>query len=222
MNILFIGNSYTYFHDMPRIFEKLALENGKEVAVDFVTKGGRKLYENLVPEDEYHQRIVQLCKDKHYDVLILQEQSYFALVDYEKFVEGLSGLMKLVGADRTVFYATWGRKEGCPLLEELKLTRAEMGKKLEEVYQKAADALGADLSPVGRAFQAACETAPELELFMRDLSHPSLEGSTLAALVHYQTVFGEAPCVCRSLSLDTASEKCLLSVITNSIVRAVL
>ncbi|MBQ9805158.1 MAG: hypothetical protein IJW49_01425 [Clostridia bacterium] len=222
MNILFVGNSYTYFNDMPKIFEKLALENGKDAVVDSVTKGGRRLYENLVPEDEYHQRIVGLCSEKQYDVLILQEQSYFALVDYERFLEGLSGLMKLVGAKRTVFYATWGRKEGCPLLDELGLTRAEMGAKLEEAYKKAAETLGAQLSPVGRAFQALCDIAPESELYMPDLSHPSLLGSTLAALVHYQTVFGEAPCVCRSLSLDTVSEKCLLSVITNSIVREVL
>ncbi len=213
MNILFIGNSYTYYNDMPKIFEKLALENGKDVVVDFVTKGGRKLYENLVVEDEYHQRIVGLCSEKQYDVLFLQEQSYFALVDYEKFLEGLSGLMKLIGADRTVFYATWGRKEGCPLLDELKLTRAEMGKKLEEAYQKAADALGAGLSPVGRAFQATCETAPELELYMPDLSHPSLLGSTLAALVHYRTVFGQLPQSCESLSIDPAATKMFLSML---------
>lgn len=212
MNLLFIGNSYTYYNDMPKILESLAIENGKDVQVDSVTKGGRKLLENLAYEDEYHQKIVQLCKEKQYDVLILQEQSYFPLVDYEKFTEGLSGLMKLVGAKRTLFYATWGRKEGCPLLDELKLTRFEMGKKLEEAYKKAAEELGAELSPVGRAFQTACETAPELELFSHDLSHPSLLGSTLAALTHYRCIFGEFPKSCASRELDQAVFAQLLQV----------
>ena len=212
MNVLFVGNSYTYYNDMPNIFEKLALENGKDVAVDVVTKGGRKLYENLVPEDEYHKKIVSLCVEKHYDVLILQEQSYFALVDYEKFVEGLSGLMQLVGADRTVFYATWGRKEGCPLLDELNLTRTEMTEKLEAAYKKVADALGAELSLVGRAFLFLSQIAPEIDLYVADLSHPSLFGSNLAAMVHYQTVFGEAPKKCESLAIDPSATKLFLSM----------
>ena len=55
MNILMIGNSYTYYNDMPKILESLAIENGKDVRVDSVTKGGRKLYANLLPEDEYYR-----------------------------------------------------------------------------------------------------------------------------------------------------------------------
>ena len=53
MNILFIGNSYTYYNDMPNILEALAKENGKDLSADAVTKGGRKLYANLDAEDEY-------------------------------------------------------------------------------------------------------------------------------------------------------------------------
>ena len=43
MNILFIGNSYTYYNDMPQMLAELAKENGNDVSVDAVTKGGRKL-----------------------------------------------------------------------------------------------------------------------------------------------------------------------------------
>lgn len=44
MKILFIGNSYTYFYDMPKLFEGLARANGKNVQVYSVTEGVRKLY----------------------------------------------------------------------------------------------------------------------------------------------------------------------------------
>ena len=42
MNILFIGNSYTYYNNMPKMLEALAKENGKKLCVNAVTKGGRK------------------------------------------------------------------------------------------------------------------------------------------------------------------------------------
>ncbi len=35
MKVLFIGNSYTYFNDMPKLFENLSRENGKDVQVFF-------------------------------------------------------------------------------------------------------------------------------------------------------------------------------------------
>jgi len=210
MNILFIGNSYTYFNEMPTIFADLARENGFDVSVDAVTKGGRKLYENLVEGDEYRERILSLIEKKQYDVLILQEQSYFALVDYDKFLEGLRGLIELVKPGRTILYATWGRKSGCPLLEELGLTSAEMTDRLSDAYCRAAVELGAEVSPVGRAFRSVLDSDASIELYMPDLSHSSRTGSTLAAFVHYATVFGELPKKCESMGLEEQTKECFL------------
>ena len=41
MNILFIGNSYTYFSDLPVLFSSLCAANGHKVRVDSVICGGR-------------------------------------------------------------------------------------------------------------------------------------------------------------------------------------
>ena len=106
MNILFIGNSYTYVHKVPELFEKLANENGKNITVNSVTKGARKLYENLDPADEKHGEIISLTAQKEYDVLILQEQSYLGITDYQSFEKGVLGLNKLVSPKKTVLYAT--------------------------------------------------------------------------------------------------------------------
>ena len=43
MNVLFIGNSYTYYNDMPLLFERLANSNHKNVTVFSITQGGRQL-----------------------------------------------------------------------------------------------------------------------------------------------------------------------------------
>lgn len=40
MNILFIGNSYTYYNDMPKMLESLARAAGFYAEVASVTKGG--------------------------------------------------------------------------------------------------------------------------------------------------------------------------------------
>ncbi|MBO5981466.1 MAG: hypothetical protein J6Q24_03355, partial [Clostridia bacterium] len=152
MNILFIGNSYTYVHNVPELFEKLAKENGKDITVDSVTKGARKLYENLDPADEKHGEIISLTAQKEYDVLILQEQSYLGITDYQSFEKGVLGLNKLISPKKTVLYATWGRKEGSPLLQTLGLNSEEMFLALEKAYFQAAQTIQAEVSPVGRCF----------------------------------------------------------------------
>jgi hypothetical protein len=51
--ILFIGNSYTYFNDMPAaIFAPLAQEQGTPFAVTAVTRGGYYLSQFADPENE--------------------------------------------------------------------------------------------------------------------------------------------------------------------------
>lgn len=202
MNILFIGNSYTYVHKVPELFESLAKENGKEVTVDSVTKGSRKLYENLDPADEKHGEILALLSQKEYDVLILQEQSYLGITDYQSFEKGVLGLNKLISPKKTVLYATWGRKEGCPLLQTLGLSSEEMFWALERAYLQAAKTVQADVSPVGRCFNEITKKHSDIDLYSPDLSHQSYIGSCVAAMCHYNAVFGEMPAAYASLKLE--------------------
>ena len=203
MNILFIGNSYTYVNDVPSLFDKLAKENGKNITVDSVTKGARKLYENLDPADEKYMEITRLISKKEYDVLILQEQSYLGITDYQSFEKGVLGVNTLVSPKRTVLYATWGRKEGCPLLQTLGLTSEGMCAALENAYKSAAKLINADISPVGRCFNEITKQYGDIDLYSPDLSHQSYIGSCVAAVCHYKTVFGEMPVLHKSLQLET-------------------
>lgn len=209
MNILFIGNSYTYYSDLPALFANLCRANGRDMRVDSVTCGGRKLCENLNlfcndlnPSDEYAQRIAELVEAVEYDVLFLQEQSCLPILDPEAFFAGVVGLSSVIGAWRTILYATWGRKEGSPTLAEHGWTRESMTEGLAEAYCRAAGYAHAEVSPVGRCFAAAVEQLPAVELYDPDKSHPSYAGSCVAALCHYKTVFGEMPHDLSALALD--------------------
>ncbi len=209
MNILFIGNSYTYFFDLPTLFEDLCRANGHDVRVDSVTAGGRELhecldetYEKLHSTDGLAVRIGELLGEVKYDVLILQEQSCLPFHNRELFLKGARGLSAIVGADRTVFYATWGRMDGSEDLDYFGWTRESMTKGLYDSYCKAAELVHGELSPVGLCFAKAVETTPEIDLYDPDKSHPSYAGSCVAALCHYKTVFGEMPADLSALKLD--------------------
>ena len=67
---------------------------------------------------------------------------------------------------------------------------------MEEIAQAHRDIaaeLGADVAPVGLAWQRAMEERPELDLYYLDGDHPSIHGTYLAINVVYATVFGKSP-----------------------------
>ena len=70
MKILFIGNSYTYFNDMPTLFSRLCGCNGKQAQVFSVTKGGRKLHENLDSADQTTRELDAVVQQNPMDVEI--------------------------------------------------------------------------------------------------------------------------------------------------------
>ena len=220
MNILFIGNSYTYFSDLPSLFANLCRANGHEVRVDSVTCGGRKLHENLSffcndlnPDDEYAKKIAALLEEVEYDVLFLQEHSCQPILNPQMFLAGVVGLSTVIGAWRTILYATWGRADGSDTLTHYGWTRKSMTKDLYDAYCQAAEIAHAEVSPVGLCFAALVEQHPEIDLYDPDKSHPSYAGTCVASLSHYKTVFGEMPSDLSALKLEGGVAEVLAAVV---------
>ncbi|MGM9636697.1 MAG: hypothetical protein ACI3YK_01785 [Eubacteriales bacterium] len=204
MKVLFVGNSYTFYNDLPSRFEKLARENGREVTAFSVTEGGRKLVRYQDPSDPYTQKLEDVLAQEHFDVAFLQEFSVLPASDYDTFLSGVRYLTeKLRGrADRIILYATWGRKPGSPDLEKFGWTNESMTHALADAYTRAAKELSLEVSYVGPAFRKVLVSHPEIELYNPDKTHPSREGSALAAIVHYRAVFGQLPTSAGSLELS--------------------
>ena len=220
MNILFIGNSYTYFSDLPSLFADLCRANGHDVRVDSVTAGGRELHECLTEfysdlnvGDPLGKKISELLAEVEYDVLILQEQSCLPYHNPELFFAGAVGLSSIIGAWRTIMYATWGRMDGSEDLDYFGWTRESMTKGLYDSYCRAAKLVHGEVSPVGLCFAKAVETTPEIDLYDPDKSHPSYAGSCVAALCHYKTVFGEMPHDLSVLKLDSDAVAKLVAIV---------
>lgn len=204
MKILMLGNSYTYFFDMPKILQALFDDNGVNAKVDSVTAGGRRLAQNVDEGDPLHAEIVAKCAQDAYDVLILQEQSHTPMSHYREFLRGVCGCVELVKPARTVMYATWGRKEGCDLLDEFGWTNQSMTEGLAAAYDAAARKVGGESAHVGKCFYEIRKAYPEIELYDPDLSHPSYTGSCVAALTVYKKLMGNLPSCTDSLHVDAA------------------
>lgn len=186
LNVLFVGNSYTYYNDMPEVyFKKVAEEAGVDVTVTAITKGGAYLYQYADPSHEQGQRLRQAISGQHYDVAVIQEQSLNPIKNQESFLNGVRDVKALIDAEHFVLYATWGRNVESPTLAELALTREEMTEKLSAAYNKAGTLYGMRVAEVGKAF---LRHEPRNDLYDQDHSHPSATGSAVAAHVIFETV----------------------------------
>lgn len=213
MKILFVGNSYTYYNDMPTLFSRLCGCNGKQAQVFSVTCGGRKLHENLDPHDVTTRQLDAVVAQNAMDVCILQEHSILPLLDFPRFSANIDALMEKLGPMRYVLYQTWGRKAGSEFLAEHRMTTRTMTNGLQRAYGTVAASRGLGCSPVGLCFLSVYENHPDIELYDPDLTHPSYAGSCLAALTHFRTLFGCNPTDLSCFALSDSTKGTFLQVL---------
>ncbi|MBQ8289158.1 MAG: SGNH/GDSL hydrolase family protein [Clostridia bacterium] len=183
-NILFIGNSYTFYNDMPEaIFAPMAERAGYPCDVTSVTHGGYHLYQFADPENEDGKRLRATIAGNHYDAVVLQDHSIGPIFKREEFEKAVGDLMTLLDgqADQFVLYATWGRHPDSPDLARFGLKSSEMTAKLSDAYNQVGARYGIKVAEVGKAFADRRAAHPEDELYNPDLTHPSALGSTVAA-----------------------------------------
>jgi hypothetical protein len=186
--VLFIGNSYTFENDLPRLFADLSQAGGRPVATEMVAVGGATLAQHLGGPDAPGRLAAH-----PWDVVVLQEQSVLPALagrrEAEMYpaVRGLVGLARAAGA-RPVLLLTWGRRDG--LAEAGLASFGAMQDQLTRGTLGVADELGLAVAPAGEAWRAARQG---LALWQADGSHPSLAGSYLAACVLYAALYGESP-----------------------------
>ena len=187
--ILFVGNSYTFYNDMPEtLFTEEALTSGYEFEITSVTKGGYRLCQFADPENEHGKRLRETVNGVHYDFAVIQEQSFNAITNEPQFLEGVKDVMSLISADKFILYATWGRNDQSEKLNELGLTREEMTEKISIAYNKAAKLYSATVAEVGKAFLEYSLLNNKDELYNKDNSHPSEIGSRIAAKEILKTI----------------------------------
>ncbi|MDO4739406.1 MAG: SGNH/GDSL hydrolase family protein [Eubacteriales bacterium] len=182
MRILMLGNSFTYFNDMPKLLAQML---GEEVVAH--TRGGAFLSEQLNEEAEMGMQTLRALREEKWDYVVLQEQSRAPIFCKEKFHESVRGLCALIRAAgaKPVLYASWAYREGSEKLAGTEMSYAAMDEGLYASYHEAAQENDALVADVGRAFTA---VRGIVNLYEADDYHPSAAGSMLAAHVIAKTI----------------------------------
>jgi hypothetical protein len=198
LRVLFVGNSYTYTNDLPALFSNLAASGGHPVVTAMSAPGGYTLEQHTT-----NITTLELINHGSWDYVVLQEQSQYPTIPYYRYnstypsARLLDSMIVAQGA-RTAFFMTWGRKHGGQQIINGYYSYAfanffEMQDTLAAAYAEIASELEATLCSIGLAWAQAVTLNPSADLWQTDGSHPTLEGSYLAACSFYATLFGASP-----------------------------
>jgi len=194
LNVLFIGNSYTYVNDLPGTLVQLAAAMGDQVIVDSKTNGGYTFQLHSQDPITY-----QKINAQAWDYVVIQGQSQEPSFPYQQVnTQSLPYAMQLADSvyanhscAQVNYFMTWGREVGDAQWDSIN-TFYKMNARLRDAYLRIADSSMASVSPVGVAWRYVRETQPSIQLYVGDGSHPSVAGTYLAASVFYVSLFHNA------------------------------
>ena len=201
--VLFLGNSYTSVNNLPQAIADVAGSVGDTLIFDSYTPGGYYLGNHATDS-------VSLGKIKmgHWDYMVLQDQSlalaypstFKNMIQYARTLDSIRKDFNACG--QTMFYITWGRKNGdtylctppeCDTNTWITRTYFEMDSVIQLNYMFVADSLKALAAPVGAVWRYIRHNFPAIELFQADESHPSEAGTYAAACCFYTAIFRKDP-----------------------------
>lgn len=203
LDVLFIGNSYTHYFDMPLLLQTMAESVGCRINTKMVAPGGARL--SLHAESG---ETLSAISSRRWDAVVLQNFSQLPSQPVDVVREKtFPDVKRLVDAIRLnepqteiYYYVTWGRRDGdAKYCKEHPMVCSFDGhtEALQRGYSMYADEFGGALVDVGGAWAKAYhdESAPfsSRQLYDPDGSHPSLRGSYLAASVFFASLYKTSP-----------------------------
>ncbi len=194
MKYLFIGNSFTYFNDMPYTFLNMVKTLDPSAVVDSLAYGGYSLSEYADETTEVGKMSISKIVSYEWDYIILQEQSLLPCLEPQNFKDAVKKICEIVSqiGAKVVLYQTWAYKDGSEKLLSTGMTYEEMNERLKKIYREAAEENGIMLAPVGEAFERILSSENTTHLINHnDNYHPSTSGSYLAACIIFKTITGK-------------------------------
>lgn len=191
----FLGNSYTYYNDMPGIISNLADADGFTLIKDQNTPGGYTLQGHST-----NGTSLNVINSNQWDFVVLQDQSQLpsfphnqVVSDVYPYAANLCDSIRSANACTTpLFFNTWGRRDGDSQWDSIN-TFDKMNERLFSAYGYMAEVNSAMRSPVGVAFDHIHNDGAAVvtfnSLYASDGSHPSIYGSYLTACLFYEIMF---------------------------------
>jgi len=187
ISILFIGNSFSYYHSLPKLITRFAHTSGSgNLFVDGVFRGGATL--KMFWDDG---QALKKLRSRKWDYVVLQERGRLGGIIKD-------GVVHVGKPQEFAMYATRFDKEAkrsgaktilyCPP-SFIGIGFLEDAKKLNAMYATVARKLHAEMISSEPAFTFAMKKMPSMSLFERDGHHPNSAGIYLIASLFYRKLF---------------------------------
>lgn len=177
LKVLFIGNSLTYYNDLPGTVAGIATAAGDTIRVAMVAKPGYALIDHLTTGGEAEAAI----RGDRWDFVVLQQGPTTLPVNRDSLIlwtRMFDPIIRSAGA-RPALYMVWppaGQAGGFVAVRTS--------------FQMAAASVNGVFLPAGAAWQDAWRRDAALGLYGPDGFHPSPLGTYLAALTIYERLTG--------------------------------
>jgi hypothetical protein len=206
MRVLFVGNSYTHYNNMPKLFEQMAESKGVKLEVLMDAKSSHTF--------QMHSKRSELYKNirsTKWDYVVLQgfsrelaqDRSVIDTMSIPFIKQLLDSIYANNSCTNVLLYQTWGYDTGYKD-DSLGIdwSYQTMSDRIHQGYLYVSEQLNLSIVPVGKVWETVKENHPQIQLYQEDKQHPSLAGSYLAASCFYAALFKTEPTVDFTAKLD--------------------
>lgn len=214
LNVLFIGNSLTYYHEMPQTLQMMLNETNPNMNIDQSTYPGYSLSQHLSrkAESSSEQRIRTLTEkkmvEKKWDIIILQTGTVSVLIPENRELKVNRAILRIKELAtnencKFILFNTWPSKEEYP--KKYCYSGYNIDKSIKDIdycspvienleqeitainesYNLVAQSNNITKSDNGTKFYEIRTSHPEIELY-EDYIHPNKYGAFLNACIFYQ------------------------------------
>jgi len=180
--VLFVGNSLTYYGNVPAVFSALAVANGKPVVSDMIVAPGATLSQRVSDGS-----VARALKERQYATLVLQERGGDLICTFgpDSCIESRASIQAL---------SALAREHGVQavLLGTYQL-HPEASRSLIEAESSAAAEAGSGYIEVSEKLQRLGDALPELTWFADDGAHPGKHLTLLNAILVHEAALGSRP-----------------------------
>jgi PKD repeat protein len=197
LSVLFIGNSYTSYNNLPQLVQSLSTSAGKTLNIDSSIPGGYLMSSHLNDATTFAK-----ISQGNWDYVILQEQSQIPTIDFYRdndMYPAMTDLKALIEqynpCAKIITYMTWGRRYGgqqcdpsgtycSPVFANFN----QMQNSLTSAYLEISEQLNVQCAPVGVVWQNILNNSTHV-LHSGDNSHPNMDGSYVAACTIFSSIW---------------------------------
>ncbi|MBR6609469.1 MAG: hypothetical protein IKK99_04545 [Oscillospiraceae bacterium] len=179
MKVLFIGNSHTFYNDMPQIFKNICTEKGKDVEVAMQAFGGKTYGWHYGQMTELRFALLH----GGFDYIVMQQAAHSPCPAKEETLADGGKIIELA------------RKCGVTPIQTMPWAEKrdpDHQKGMYDIYNTLSEMYGVKLAYAGNVFEDVFYNYPEIDMYWKDGEHASPYGSYTIAMAVYAAIFGES------------------------------